>query len=205
MESRRLLLPWPPSGGIDAAPFPEGRKRRSVSRSGNGPSRRRIVMEALPPCWPHSDLRSVAVERSLLLFVSQEKCDVSVLATEEVEFLCLLLPPVFFATFGRFPWLAGRPPRCRSKGYDKQRGEASREKARFVIRGENAETFQLQPAAGAAASGGSALVFVPIGPSWEQQNRYHATICVGKLGRDGRGSSLYPVLSLPSKAFVRPK
>ena len=68
---------------------------------------------------------------------------------EEAEFLCLLLPPVFFATFGRFPWLVGRPPRCRSKGYDKQRGAASREKARFVIRGENAETFQLQPAAGA--------------------------------------------------------
>ena len=165
-------------------------------------------MEALPAGLRWSDLRSVAVERSLLLFVSEEKCDVvSVLATEEVEFLCLLLPPVFFATFGRFPWLVGRPPRCRSKGYDKQRGVASREKARFVIRGENAETFQLQPAAGAAASGGSALVFVPIGPSWEQQNRYHATICVGKLWRDGRGSSLcpVPVLSLPSKAFVRPK
>ena len=111
MESRRLLLPPPPSGGIDAAPFPEGRKRRSVSRSGNGPSRRRrrIVMEALPAALRWSDLRSVAVEeRSLLLFVSEEKCDVvSVLATEEAEFLWLLLPAVFFATFGRFPWLVG--------------------------------------------------------------------------------------------------
>ena len=122
MESRRLLLPWPPSpppsGGIDAAPFPEGRKRRSVSRSGNGPSRRRIVMEALPALLASdgaTSARSRSNQRSLLLFVSEEKCDVvSVLATEEAKFFWLLaplLPAVFIASFGRLVGLLAAAPK----------------------------------------------------------------------------------------------